>query len=619
MIDDPAGGARAAIPEQLAGRVRVVQELTERLSAAGDMAALVAAIADGAREVLGAEAVLYAHVSEDGAALVSEYARGVSPETVELLAAPLSWDADSPASVALHKGSPVLWSSATERDRRYPGYAQYPTAMQAWAVVPLVVQGSAIGILSMGWPDRHRFDEVEAGLLQVIGHQCAVAIDRMRIDEARRAEREMLEFLAEGTRLMVSAIEPKEVVRKLVDLAVPRLAPWCAVYVARGDSLQRVALALAGDEELAAALLAVPDLPFDAPTPVAAAFRTGALQVVDRLGPAAVRVAYPPPYATRILEYAESWSGFVVPVVASGQLLGVISLMSGDWGDRPPERVRFGAEGLAARAGVALMNAQRFDRERQTVATLVEALLPGELPTVPGYQFAARYLPIGGRVAGDWFDVAVVDEAGVIVGLGDAGGHGIPAASLMAQLRNAARGLAFMGSSPAQILEGLARVTTADGADRFATAAYARLDVNRHTMRWSAAGQLPPLLVRARPVDVPDKSTGRDRRASTEVGDSRLGSLDACYLEGDRNPPLSWPAPLAAEHVVELQAGSAVVFVTDGIVERRGTSLDDGMERLRQLVTSIGVVPASTLLDGIVGEMCGDAEDDCCILVVKRA
>ena len=167
-----------------------------------------------------------------------------------------------------------------------------------------------------------------------------------------------------------------------------------------------------------------------------------------------------------------------MPIKAGGQVIGVMSLVSNTWGGAPPSGAWHSAEGRAARAGVALRNARRYDLERSTARLLSEAVLPPELPQVSGYEVASRYIPAEGRVAGDWFDVARLPSGKFLVGIGDVGGHGISAASLMAQLRNAARGLAIGGAGPGDIIRGLAELTLMDDAHGFATALYGSLDLD---------------------------------------------------------------------------------------------------------------------------------------------
>ncbi len=115
-------------------------------------------------------------------------------------------------------------------------------------------------------------------------------------------------------------------------------------------------------------------------------------------------------------------------------------------------------------------------------------------PDISGYEVASRYIPAEGRVAGDWFDVARLPSGQFVVGIGDVGGHGINAASLMAQLRNAARGLAIGGAGPEDIIRGLAELTLMDDAHGFATALYGSLDPDEGSFFWSSAGHIPPLI-----------------------------------------------------------------------------------------------------------------------------
>ena len=134
---------------------------------------------------------------------------------------------------------------------------------------------------------------------------------------------------------------------------------------------------------------------------------------------------------------------------------GVISFAFSLSSRRFTSELRMAATGLAASAGVALDVAERFDRERTTAATLVAAILPDQLPVLDGWSIVARYCPSGDAVCGDWYDVSPLPDGQLLVGVGDAAGHGLAAATLMAELRNAARGIGFAGHNPSQLLAGL--------------------------------------------------------------------------------------------------------------------------------------------------------------------
>jgi hypothetical protein len=192
----------------------------------------------------------------------------------------------------------------------------------------------------------------------------------------------------------------------------------------------------------------------DSDAPLAVTYRTGGAKVVSDTAER-LRDIYTKPVTVHVPQPDAAWTALLIPVTVAGRVIGVMTLVSDAWSATPPPQVRYAAEGLAGRAGVALGNARRFEPERLTAALLTAALLPTEVPSIPGYEAAARYLPAGAQVAGDWFEAPPLPSGRFLIGVGDAAGHGIRAASLMAQLRNAARGLAVNGNPPSRILHGL--------------------------------------------------------------------------------------------------------------------------------------------------------------------
>jgi anti-sigma regulatory factor (Ser/Thr protein kinase) len=175
---------------------------------------------------------------------------------------------------------------------------------------------------------------------------------------------------------------------------------------------------------------------------------------------------------------------------------------------------------------------------------------------------AARYLPAGreAEVGGDWYDAIALDESRVGVVIGDVVGHGITAAAVMGQLRNALRAYALEGHSPAASLERLCTLVDSaqPGSAMIGTVLFLVYDLTSCTARFASAGHLPPLVVN------PD-------------GSSR-------YIEGGRSFPLGTVSPARFEEISEaIEPGSTIVLYTDGLVERRGEPLDDGFSRLARL------------------------------------
>jgi GAF domain-containing protein len=572
--------------------LEMVRVVAERLADSRDLGDVLGALDSASREMLGAGAVSLGLIEQAEGSMTTLMATGFAEGTQLLLSQPVVLEDDVPATEVWRTGKPIYWSSLEERDRDYPRYAGVASDYESWAVLPLVVNGTVTGILSLGWEGGRPFDEVDSALLGVIAQQSAVAVDRARLQEAERAERETLELLSEGTQLMVSALDPDVIVRRLVRLAVPRLAPWCAMYVAEPDGLRRVAIDIQGDPELAAHLQRQRPIPIDAPSPVAECFRKRQTIVVPEVSEQLVRNVYQDDSAKIPAAEGRMWTGLVVPVWAAGNVVGVMSLVSSTWRGSPPREVRFAAEGLAGRAGTALFNARRFERERLTAALLTQALLPGDVPAIDGYEVAARYRPWGGAVAGDWYDVTHLPSGEYLIGIGDAAGHGLRAASLMAQLRNAARGSAFAGSGPAELLNGLGLLAMEDDPENLATAIYALLDGPAGDLRWASAGHIPPLLARHDSVT---------------------------YLDGAGRPPLGCPVDhLPAEHVTHLEPGETLVLVTDGILEQRGEDLNDRFASLRVKLAEHWTEPVASIAEHIMAELCQPPDDDCCLVVLRR-
>jgi PAS domain S-box-containing protein len=252
---------------------------------------------------------------------------------------------------------------------------------------------------------------------------------------------------------------------------------------------------------------------------------------------------------------------------------------------------------LADRAALAVRHARQYEHERGVVETLQRSLLPPSLPLVPGFTMAARYLPAetDSRVGGDWYDVVVLEEEGrVAIAIGDVSGHGIRAAALMGQLRNALRAYAFDGYPPSVAAERLDRLVRQLESGWFATLVYAIIEPDGHKVTIANAGHPAPIVV---PPD----------------GDAR-------FLEDVRSSPLgtSRSMDVFGESVHELAPGSLLFFYTDGLVERRGTPLLESLQQLRQVVAD-GPVEPEALCEHVRAALLGDTppRDDVAFMAIR--
>lgn len=281
-----------------------------------------------------------------------------------------------------------------------------------------------------------------------------------------------------------------------------------------------------------------------------------------------------------------------LPLLTGTELIGVLLLRRTDELD-PDDGVMLVE--LSRRVAVSLDNARRFEQERDTAATLQRAMLT-DLPRTPGMEMTARYLPAtrGMNVGGDWYDVFPLGDGEFIGVVGDVTGHGIHAAVMMGQLRTALRAYALEERSPAALLGRLHRLLDHLEPDLFATAVIVRFRPGDPEVVMASAGHPPPLW--------------RDGGGRAEAVELPHGGM------------LGLPVDLVhTDHTVALPPGSALLLYTDGLVERRGESIDDGIDRLLEGFSGPPYwddgpeKAADDLLDAMVKYQ--DCDDDVCLLV----
>jgi GAF domain-containing protein/anti-sigma regulatory factor (Ser/Thr protein kinase) len=280
-----------------------------------------------------------------------------------------------------------------------------------------------------------------------------------------------------------------------------------------------------------------------------------------------------------------------VPLVVQGVTLGVLHV-----GSLIPRRFTSEDTSLLQLVGdrVALaIHAGLYERERAVARTLQRSLLPERLPSLPGISLAARYLPArGGEVGGDWYDAFVLPNGALAIAIGDVVGRGLGAASAMARLRNALRAYSLEYSSPTDVLTQMDRLLQQLDPGEMATLLYGIIDPGQLALRFACAAHIPPAI---------RNSDGSVRIVSVEPG-----------------PPLgAGVSGVFREHTEQLRPGSTVILCTDGLIERRGISIDDGLRRLRDACT-----PESRLeerCDQIVERLLEgeEVDDDIALLVVE--
>lgn len=281
-----------------------------------------------------------------------------------------------------------------------------------------------------------------------------------------------------------------------------------------------------------------------------------------------------------------------VPLIVEGQLLGVLhvgTVRPRTFSEEDLSLLQMVADRLALAA-----HTQVSATERSAAEALQRSLLPTVLPEVPALSFAARYIPgAQSGVGGDWYDVFPLPGGRVGIVMGDVIGHGLAAAVVMGRLRSALRAYALDIDDPSEVLHKLDRKATHFEGSAMATVSYAVVDPDREHIRLALAGHPPPVLV--------------------EPGGS------VTFTHGSVGPPIGFlrNGGGCRTHVFPLSSGGVVCFYTDGLVERRDSTIDEGLRRLREAVTA---ADPETVCARIMGRLIGirPAQDDIALLVMRR-
>ncbi|MFF3511856.1 SpoIIE family protein phosphatase [Streptomyces sp. NPDC002573] len=416
------------------------------------------------------------------------------------------------------------------------------------------------------------------------------------------SELERLALLAETTTQLTSTLDVDEALRRLVALVVPRLADWAVIdQITERDEVWRTAVVhrengvLVHRDDLQGPM---PPVPEDSPMPLSRALRGVASTVT---GPGTYRRTPDSGIAVAqrlLFEATGMHSAAIAPIRGLREVLGALTLGRSE---RPEAFTSFDLallEDITRRAGLALDNARLYQRQRKVAETMQRHLLP-QLPRLPGLEMTARYLPApdASQVGGDWYDVFALAEGDTAIAIGDVAGHDLDAAAGMAQVRNMLRGHAWSQKEPpSRIVEWLDEAMTRLTDVSMATTVFARTAVGsdgRWTLLWTNAGHPPPLLV--------------TREGLTE------------YLTEGHGPLLGIrPRRRRGDATVVLPPESTLLLYTDGLIESRGHSLDEGLDRLRRHAAALARRSLESFADELLERTRpADNDDDVAVLALR--
>ncbi|MCX6151753.1 MAG: PP2C family protein-serine/threonine phosphatase [Ignavibacteriales bacterium] len=234
--------------------------------------------------------------------------------------------------------------------------------------------------------------------------------------------------------------------------------------------------------------------------------------------------------------------------------------------------------------------------EMEQAAYIQQSLLPSIVPKIPGYQVAGRSIPAE-LVGGDLYDFYEFDGDGFGLCVGDASGHGLPAALLVRDVITGLRMGMERGMKMVYTLKKLNRVIYKSVySTRFISLFMAEFE-NNGSLVYANAGHPAPILVNGNDI-IELESTGLIFGALPEI------NLSSAYAK--------------------MNLGSVLVLFSDGIFERQNKKKEFfGMERFKEIILKNKEKNAQEILDtlfSIVNDFGkkNKWEDDATILVIKR-
>jgi sigma-B regulation protein RsbU (phosphoserine phosphatase) len=239
---------------------------------------------------------------------------------------------------------------------------------------------------------------------------------------------------------------------------------------------------------------------------------------------------------------------------------------------------------------------EQQEEELQRAREIQQALLPREIPQLPGFEVAAAWRPAR-AVSGDYFDVFPLGNHKLCISIADVVGKGVSAALLMAHAQAAVRALASSAESPAGLCERVNRLLCENIANgKFVSFFCGILDGQTRTFAYCNAGHPNPILVSHGQASALDKSG------------AVLGVFPAWAYENGS---------------IQLEPDDRLLLFTDGITEAEGAEAQEfGDEQVAAFARSNTRKSAREMTEGLltrVSDFCGGRFQDDATLVVVAA
>jgi len=473
-----------------------------------------------------------------------------------------------------------------------PRYVSFFPGVVAELALPLVHQERLVGVLNIEGPAAEPFTKAARTALQVLASHLAVAIENATLYRETRWYAGLLATLHEIGKETSSILELDVLLQRLAEI-VRRVVDYETFGILLLDE-QRQELVLRQAVNVGSAL------------------ERTRLKLSEGLCGASVRSREPilvgdvRKDARYVGLVAETRSELVVPLVHKDRVIGVFDLESPQL-DRFNERHVKVLTPLASQVAIAIENARLYDeivkndarlqRELRIARDIQHALFPESSPRGAGWEASAHFRPAR-ELGGDLYDFYDMGEGLLGVATGDVAGKGVPAALYAAYASGAVRARAFERRPPADLMERVNRTLRRRGIEGlYCTLAYALFDFQERSLRLANSGLPHPFHYRS----------GAGRAEPLDVSGLPLGTFDGVSYD---------------ELKVDLAAGDAFVFYSDGVIEARKDREDYGAERLcrglEQNASRSATEIGERLIADLEGFLGGESpHDDVTLIVVK--
>lgn len=588
-----AGGAPAPVSTSLTNRLTRLAGVSRDLLRADTVEAVAATVVTHGAEAVGAALATMTLLCDDEQTVRLVALSGGLPGDEETWSTfPL--EVRSPSTEAIQTGTRVTATGAEVLAHRYPDMPDRD--IQTVVGLPLASGSRTIGAIGLMFTEARGLDPSEVELLEILADTCAQSLERISAQQAAATQSAKLAFLADATSELASSLDYEVTLANVARLAVPSFADWCAIDVVDDGRLRRLAVAHVDPakvrlaHELAERYPASPD----ASQGAWQVMRSGRSELISEVTDEMLVAGAIDEEHLAIARALRLRSAVTVPLVARDRVLGVMTWVAAESGRNYNADDLALAEDVANRAAISLDNA---DLHSQTLAAAVElqhAVLPTVVEVSPAWEVAHQYRPSGRtEVGGDFFDVIELDDGRLVMFVGDVMGRGVAAAAAMAHMRAAVRAYVALDPTPEVVLTRLDQMYARYQSGQLVTLIYLLADPATDQLVVANAGHPPPLLLR------------------------RDGTLEQLpFADG---APLGTGPEERRHSVVDFRVDETVVAFTDGLIERRGEDISEGLERLARAVRALSGRDLAAALDDLI-TCVGDPsrDDDVAILVARR-